>query len=111
MECKSCNSSAFYSNFFNSHSIYDNGDYCIGEFRYGKRHGQTTYWHQDGKKHVGEYRNGKKNGKGTTYYADGRKYDGEWKDNKCHGKGIEYTADRQIFREGVWADDVYVGNE
>ena len=62
------------------------GDYYIGEYKDGYRHGQGTYW-----------------------YADGRKYVGDWKKSMKHGKGTKYTADGQISKEGVWADDKYVG--
>ena len=68
------------------HSINMYGDYYIGEYKDGYRHGQGTYW-----------------------YADGRKYVGDWKKSMKHGKGTKYTADGQISKEGVWADDKYVG--
>ena len=62
-----------------------NRAYYIGEFKDGSRHGQGTYWYEDGKKYVGE-----------------------WKDNNYHGKGTEYAADGKISREGIWADGKYV---
>ena len=107
--CKPCN--LFCSPFKSllSHSIYNWGDYYIGEFKDGSKHGQGTYWWADGKKYVGESKNNKWDGHGTFYYADGRKYVGEFVNNNYHGKGTEYTADGQISREGVWADDKYVG--
>ena len=89
--------------------IYDGGDYYIGEFKDSKRHGQGTYWWANGKKYVGESKNGKWDGQGIIYYTDGTKYVGDWKDENKHGKGTEYTANGQISREGVWADDKYVG--
>ena len=84
--CKPCN--LFCSPFKSllSHSIYKTRDYYIGEFKDGNRHGQGTYW-----------------------YANGTKYIGEFVNDNFHGKGTEYNADGQISREGVWADDKYVG--
>ena len=92
-----------------SHSIYNSGNYYIGEFKDGNRHGQGTYWYTNGDKYVGEYKKDKQNGQGTKYNVDGSNYIGEWKNYNKHGKGTEYTADGQISREGVWADDEYVG--
>ena len=62
-----------------------------------------------GSYYIGEFKGGLINGQGTFCWPDGKKYVGEWKQAKHHGKGIEYSADGHIFREGVWADDKYVG--
>ena len=67
------------------HFIFNDGDYYIGEFKNGDRHGHGTYSFNDGRKYVGEYEN-----------------------NKRKGKGIEYTADGQISKEGIWADGQFV---
>ena len=89
--------------------IYNTGNYYIGEFKDGYKHGQGTFWWASGKKYVGEWKNDQRNGQGTIYFVDESKYVGEWKDGKYHGKGIEYTADGHISKEGVWAKDKYVG--
>ena len=91
-----------------SHSIFNNGDYYIGEFEDGQRHGHGTYWFADGRKYVGESKNYNWDGQGTFYNADGSKYVGEFVNGKYHGKGTEYTAHGQISREGMWADGQYV---
>ena len=97
--------------FLLAHSIYKSGNYYIGEFKDGERHGQGSFWWADGMKYVGEYKNDQRNGQGTFYYVDGKKYVVEFINGKFHGKGTEYTADGQISREGVWADDEYVGKD
>ena len=86
MGCKPCNLFCSPSKSLLSHSIYESGAYYIGEFKDGDKHGQGTYW-----------------------FTDGKKYVGEWKEENRQGKGTEYTADGQISKEGVWADDKYVG--
>ena len=52
--CKPCN--LFCSPFKSllSHSIFKSGDYYIGEFKDGSKHGHGTYWWADGMKYVGK---------------------------------------------------------
>ena len=65
----------------------------VGEYKYGKRHGQGTYTSPSGDKYVGEWKDGKMHGQGTHTGANGDKSVGEWKDGEMHGQGIYTTAD------------------
>jgi len=39
----------------------------------------------DGATYIGEFKNGKRNGQGTYTHLDGKKISGEWKDNEFVG--------------------------
>ncbi|EDO35309.1 predicted protein [Nematostella vectensis] len=104
---------------------YDNGDFYVGEWRRGKRHGygnlekadEGMYQYDNGDFYVGEWRRGKRHGYGNLEKADasythdnGDTYTGQWQAGMRHGKGELVTADgRRI--EGYWRNDEYVGTE
>jgi len=67
--------------------LYGDGSKYIGEWKYGKPHGQGISIWRDGGKYVGEFNNNKRHGKGTLTYSNGDKYPGEFKDGKQHGQG------------------------
>ena len=80
------------------------GDYIyIGEFKYGKRHGQGTLTFADGAKYVGVFKNGTYHERGTYTFADGRKYVGQFKDGKRHGQGTFTFANGGKY-VGGWKD-------
>ncbi len=83
------------------------GNEYVGEWKYGKRHGQGTFTSARGKKYVGEWKGGKPHGQVTLTYADGRKYVGEWKDGKRHGYGTFTRANGRII-EGIWENGKFV---
>ncbi|MDB3945886.1 hypothetical protein N9444_08300 [Gammaproteobacteria bacterium] len=77
----------------------DEGQY-VGEFSYGKRHGQGTNTWSSGSKYVGGWQDDKEHGQGTHIWTDGTKYVGEHKDGKRHGEGVYTFADgREILGE------------
>ena len=61
----------------------------VGEWRYGKRHGQGTHTFASGHKYVGEWRKNLPHGKGTwtTPGDDGPTYVGDFYEGKRHGHG------------------------
>ena len=52
--------------------IYPEGDYYVGEWKNGNRHGLGTYWSEDGDRYNGLHKDGQRHGKGYYYWSDGR---------------------------------------
>ena len=67
----------------------------VGEFKYGKRNGQHVATSEDGHRYVGEVKDDKKHGQGTASYPDGSKYVGEYKEGK-RWTGNKYDADGKV---------------
>ena len=65
--------------------LFELEDKYVGEYKYGKRHGQGTLTYANGYKYIGEFRDGKRHGQGTYTFADGSKYVGEHRDGKATG--------------------------
>ncbi len=57
---------------------YASGDYFIGEFFKGKRHGYGIYFWANGDIWYGEYKEGYRNGYGMLLKADHRVFYGKW---------------------------------
>ena len=93
--------------FINTNKGYE-GDKYVGEFRYGKMHGQGTNFFSSGNKYIGEYRESSMNGYGTFTWNFGDKYVGEFKDDKKHGKGT-YTWSSGSTYVGEYKDDIKHG--
>ena len=75
------------------------GDKYVGEFKYGKMHGQGVYNYAIGTKYVGEFKDGERY-EGTYTYANGDKYVGQWKDDKLNGQGTyTYTSGHKYVGE------------
>ena len=66
-------------------NIYPDGDYYIGDFKHGVKHGNGEYHWNDGHVYKGQFENDKSNGHGTKTFADGTKKTGKWKDWKFLG--------------------------
>ena len=62
--------------------IYPFGDYYIGDWKDGKRHGTGEYHWASGAMYKGQLENGMKNGYGTYTFPDGTEKTGQWKDDK-----------------------------
>ena len=62
--------------------FYKNGDKYEGMWAVDKRHGQGTYWKNEGSKlrreYTGDWYEDKKHGRGTFFYKNGDRYDGYW---------------------------------
>ena len=64
-------------------NIYPDGDYYIGDFKDGVKHGNGEYHYSTGTVYNGQWENNdKSNGYGTMTYPDGTKKTGKWKDWK-----------------------------
>ena len=74
-----------------------NGAKYVGEWKYGKEHGQGTYTYPSGDKYVGEFKDGKHHGQGTLKWRDGSKYVGEFKDGFLHGQGTYRYINGDIY--------------
>lgn len=55
-------------------------------------------------KYVGEFVYGKRHGQGTFYYADGAVYEGQWSDNNKHGQGTFTYKNGRVF-QGKFVED------
>ena len=76
----------------NGKYIYENGEYYLGQYKNGKRHGKgkkyEIYNNERKLVYEGEYLNGIKHGKGKMYYSNGNiQYEGDWINNKREGNG------------------------
>ena len=62
--------------------IFANGDKYEGLWAGNKRHGQGTYWKNEGGKlrreYTGDWFEDKRHGRGTFFYKAGDRFDGYW---------------------------------
>jgi hypothetical protein len=69
------------------------------------RHGQGTYWRNEGGKlrreYTGDWFQDKKHGRGTFFYKNGDRYDGYWVNGMPQGEGRMIYANENIY-EGQW---------
>jgi hypothetical protein len=75
-------------------------DYCTG-----------TMTLPDGSKYVGEFLWGKFHGDGTITFKNGYKYVGEFSQGFIQGRGTTYKPDGTIERTGLWHQNKYVGED
>ena len=70
-----------------------------------KRHGQGTYWKNEGSKlrreYTGDWYEDKKHGRGTFFYKNGDRYDGYWVNGLPQGEGRMIYSNENIY-EGQW---------
>jgi hypothetical protein len=94
-------------NWVNCHgtAVGPKGQRYIGEFYYGKFHGQGKFIHK-GREYIGQWKDGKKHGQGTYSFANGDQYVGEWKDNKYFGQGSYIYSNGDKYA-GEWKKDKY----
>ena len=62
-----------------------NGEYYIGDFKDGVRHGNGEIHFNSGEMYKGQWENDKRNGHGTQTYPGGTKDTGKFKDDKFLG--------------------------
>ena len=85
---------------------YQNGEYYIGQFLKGKKHGKGKVFYDDDKiKYDGDFFNDEKEGFGKYYYNNGEYYIGQFINNKRHGKGKEYYKNGKIKYDGDFVND------
>ena len=114
--------------------FYENGNYYIGEFLDGVRHGKGIIYYQNGKikyegnfindicegegkyiwengeYYIGEFHNNLREGKGKEYYKDGTpEFEGDFSFNKYHGKGVFYWKNGNYYI-GEWRNGFKHGN-
>ena len=91
--------------------IFPNGDYYIGDFLKGIRHGKGKEYYQNNTlKYDGDFVNGKYEGHGTFIWEDGEYYTGQWLNSARHGKGKEYYKNKTLRYEGDYVNNKYEGN-
>ena len=66
-------------------NIYPTGNYYIGDFKDGVKHGYGEFYWNVGRAYKGQFENGKSNGHGTYTFPDGTKWEGEFKDDVFQG--------------------------
>lgn len=85
--------------------IYKNGDKYEGLWSNNFRHGQGTYWRNEGGKlkreYTGDWFEDRRHGRGTFFYKNGDRYDGFWVQGKPQGEG-RIIYDNQDIYEGQW---------
>ena len=92
-------------------------DILEGEWLNGKIHGQGTNRFKNGNYYVGEFKFGHRDGLGTFYHRNtgsnwyGAKYVGEWKDDKQNGKGTYFFPDGRKPQTGIYVNGDYQGTE
>ncbi|MBP6686878.1 MAG: caspase family protein [Lacibacter sp.] len=89
--------------------IFQKG-YYEGSFKDGYRHGEGTYYLDNGEYYKGSFSNNKYNGKGIYYFANHDKYEGEWKEQQFYGKGILYSF-ADVPKDGYWNDGAFNGKK
>ena len=91
--------------------VYKNGEYYIGQWLNGLRHGKGKEYYKNGNiKYEGDFCNGKFEGNGKYIWNDGEYYVGQFLNNLRHGKGKEYYKDGIIKYEGDYINDKREGN-
>ena len=82
--------------------IRADGETYIGQFKFGKFHGQGTYAYADDRVYEGDWKDGRRHGKGKITSASGAVHEGEFKDDLPNGKG-KYSANGDMY-EGEFKD-------
>ena len=79
--------------------IEKDGDYYIGEFKNGLKHGKGKKYDQDQNIiYEGDFVDGKMEGNGKLFYDNGYYYVGGFKDGKRHGDGEEFDPNGRFYR-------------
>ena len=92
-------------------SIYEDGEYYIGQFKNGLRHGKGTMYYSNGNiMYEGDWVNDKREGNGKYIDENSNYYIGQWKNDLKHGKGTEYYKNGSIKFDGYWKNNEFVGN-
>ena len=91
--------------------VYENGNYYIGQFSDGLRHGKgIIYYKNNTIKYDGDFVRDVAEGKGKYIWEDGEYYIGQFSKNLRHGKGIEYYKNNHIKYDGDFVNNKYEGN-
>ena len=81
--------------------IDENGDFYIGEWKKGLKHGKGIDYYKNGNiKYEGDFMKGKYDGIGKYIEENGDYYIGEWKNGLRNGKGILYDKNGNIKYKG-----------
>jgi hypothetical protein len=85
--------------------FYKNGDKYEGMWAMDKKHGQGTYWRNEGGKlrreYTGDWFEDKKHGRGTFFFKNSDRYDGYWVNGMPQGEGRMIYSNGNIY-EGQW---------
>ncbi|KAI3384829.1 hypothetical protein SNEBB_009081 [Seison nebaliae] len=79
-----------------------------GNWHMNKRHGQGTYFYENGDYYEGEWVNDVREGWGKMMHSNGDSYEGYWSNNLRHGLGMYIFANGDRY-EGGWHEDVRHG--
>ena len=85
--------------------IEENGDYYLGEFKNGKKHGKAIDYPKDGDIiYEGDFIDGLYDGKGKLIDISNNRdyYIGEFLHGKKHGKGKQYDKNGKLIFDGEY---------
>ena len=85
----------------NGKYIYEDGEYYIGQWKNGLKHGKGILYNKNGNIiYEGDYVNGKKEGNGKFILESGEYYIGQFKDDAFNGKGKLYYKNGKVIYDG-----------
>ena len=89
--------------------IHNNGNYYIGKWMNGKKHGEGKLYHFGGDLYFkGKFINDRKEGEGIEYYSNGKiKYQGSFQNDSYNGNGTIFWRNGDYFT-GVFKDGLAV---
>ena len=91
--------------------FYETGNYYIGQFYNGVRHGKGTIYYKNGcVKYEGDFVEDKAEGNGKYIWENGEYYIGQFVSNLRHGMGVEYYKDGSKEYEGDFIMNKYDGH-
>ena len=81
---------------------YKQGSEYKGHKLQGMRHGQGTFYYQDGGMYEGEWRFNKMQGLGRLFYQSGKlAYEGEWANDQFDGRGTLYNEYPEVLHQPI----------
>ena len=89
----------------NGKFYFDDGEYYIGQFLNGLRHGNGTLYYRNGNvQYEGEFINDKAEGDGRFIDEEGNQYIGKFLDGKRNGEGIIIDKNGYVVKNKKFSD-------
>ena len=89
---------------------YGNGDFYVGQWKDGKRHGRGMFFSSTEGTYDGEFLGDIKEGFGNMQHKNGDFYSGHWKKGLYHGHGVlNCVTGGMVSYDGTWENGVRHG--